>query len=129
MDRRTRHTIAWVVGNRDSATVQKLYAKPEHLKKAAFYTDDWDAFAAVLPKERHVIGKQHTITIERNNSNTRHRLARMTRRTKVVSHAETMIDLSMRMFAFFEPKERRKPWIVQFLSIEPIAKLFFCVTI
>jgi len=71
----------------------------------------------VLPKERHVIGKKHTVTIERNNGNTRHRLARMTRRTKVVSHAETMIDLSMRLFAFFEPKQRRLPWIQQFLSI------------
>lgn len=117
VDRRTRHTIAWVIGGRDIATVKKLYAKLEHLKNATFYTDDWDAFAAVLPQERHRIGKKHTVTIERNNSNTRHRLARMTRRTKVVSHAEAMIDLSMRLFAFFEPKNRRVPWIQQFLSI------------
>ncbi len=117
VDRRTRHTIGWIIGGRDIATVKRLYAKLEHLKNTIFYTDDWDAFAAVLPKERHIIGKQHTVTIERNNSNIRHRLARMTRRTKVVSHAEFMIDLSMRLFAFFEPKERRIPWVQQFLSI------------
>jgi insertion element IS1 protein InsB len=117
VDRGTRHTIAWVIGGRDIATVKRLYAKLKHLKKVVFYTDDWDAFAAVLPKKQHVIGKEHTVTIERNNSNTRHRLARMTRKTKVVSHAEIMIDLSMRLFAFFEPKEHRTPWIKQFLSI------------
>ena len=82
-----------------------------------FYTDDWDAFSAVLPHNRHIIGKTYTVAIERNNSNTRHRLARMTRRTKVVSHSEQMIDLSMRLFAFFELPENRQAWIQQFLSI------------
>ena len=73
--------------------------------------------SAVLPHNRHVVGKAHTVAIERNNSNTRHRLARMTRRTKVVSHSEQMIDLSMRLFAFFELPENRQSWIQQFLSI------------
>jgi len=44
------------------------------LKKCIFYTDDWSAFAKVLPKKRHVIGKAHTAAIEQNNSNTRHHL-------------------------------------------------------
>ena len=117
MDRATRHTIAWVVGGRDIATTKRLYEKIQHLKNCHFYTDDWDAFAAVLPEDRHTIGKEHTVTIERNNSNTRHRLARMTRKTKVVSHSESMIDLSMRLFAYFEPKEHRIPWIQQLESI------------
>ena len=45
-----------------------------------------------------MIGKKHTGTIEQNNSNTRHHLARMTRRTKVVSKKEEMIDLSMKIW-------------------------------
>ena len=117
MDRATRHTIAWVVGGRDIATTKRLYEKIQHLKNCHFYTDDWDAFAAVLPEDRHTIGKEHTVTIERSNSNTRHRLARMTRKTKVVSRSESMIDLSMRLFAYFEPKEHRIPWIQQLESI------------
>jgi len=28
-----------------------------------FYTDDWEAFAKVLPQKCHVIGKAHTIDI------------------------------------------------------------------
>jgi len=63
-----------------------------------FYTDDWDAFAKVLPPERHIIGKAHTIAIERDNSNTRHHLGRFTRRTKVVSHLEHMADITLRIW-------------------------------
>lgn len=74
LDRRSRRTIAWVLGGRDSATFRRLYDKVKHLKNCTFYTDAWDAFAKVLPPERHVIGKAYTIAIEQNNSNTRHHL-------------------------------------------------------
>ena len=98
MDRRTGRTIAWVLGRRDAATFQRLYDKVKHLTDCIFYTDDWDAFAQVLPKERHIIGKAHTHTIERDNSNTRHHLARMTRRTKVVSKSKDMIHASLKLW-------------------------------
>jgi IS1 family transposase len=68
------------------------------VQSCIFYTDNWDAFANVLPKERHIIGKTHTTTIEQDNSNTRHHLGRMTRRTKVVSKSEDMIDMTMKMW-------------------------------
>jgi len=51
-----------------------------------------------LPPERHVIGKNYTIAIERDNSNTRHYLGRFARRTKVVSRKESMVDLSLRIW-------------------------------
>jgi len=70
----------------------------KHAKRCIFYTDRWDAFADVLPPERHVIGKGHTIEIERDNSNTRHHLGRFTRRTKVVSRKESMVDLTLRIW-------------------------------
>ena len=94
----TRRTVAWVLGGRDSATFRRLYDKVKHLKDCTFYTDNWDAFAEVLPPERHVIGKAHTIDIEHDNSNTRHHLGRFTRRTKVVSRSETMVDLTLRIW-------------------------------
>ena len=90
--------MAWVLGGRDTATFRRLYDKVKHLKSCIFYTDDWDAFAKVLPPERHVIGKAHTIDIERDNSNTRHHLGRFTRRTKVVSKKEEMVDLTLRIW-------------------------------
>ena len=63
-----------------------------------FYTDDWDAFAKVLPKNRHKIGKKHTTTIESDNSNTRHDMGRFTRKTKVVSQCEEMVNLTLRLW-------------------------------
>jgi len=70
----------------------------KHLKNCIFYTDDWDAFSEVLPQERHITGKEHTVCIERDNSNTRHHLGRFTRRTKVVSKVEHMVDLTLRIY-------------------------------
>jgi insertion element IS1 protein InsB len=90
--------VAWVLGGRDTATFRRLYNKVKHLTDCIFYTDDWDAFAKVLPPERHVIGKAHTIDIEHDNSNTRHHLGRFTRRTKIVSQKVSMVDLSLKLW-------------------------------
>ena len=90
--------MAWVLGNRDTATFKRLYDKVKHLTNCTFYTDNWDAFAEILPPERHIIGKAYTHTIERDNSNTRHHLGRMTRRTKVVSKESKMVDLSLKLW-------------------------------
>jgi len=98
IDRYTGRPVAWVLGNRDTATFQRLYDKVKHCRYCIFFTDAWDAFAKVLPPERHIIGKDHTVTIEQDNSNTRHHLARFTRRTKVVSKSDTMVDLSIRLW-------------------------------
>ncbi|MCP5134874.1 MAG: IS1 family transposase [Gammaproteobacteria bacterium] len=69
-----------------------VYDKVKHLTDCIFYTDGWDAFAQHLPPARHVIGKAGTITIEHDNSNTRHHLGRMTRRTKVVLEKAQMVS-------------------------------------
>lgn len=71
MDRGAGRTVAWIIGSCDTATFRRLYGKVKRLTRCIFHTDDWGAFAAVLPVERHVIGKGHTVAIERNNSNTR----------------------------------------------------------
>jgi insertion element IS1 protein InsB len=63
-----------------------------------FCTDRWSALAEVIPPERHVVGKAHAVAIERDNASTRHRLARFTRRTKVVSRCRRMVDLTLRMW-------------------------------
>ena len=101
--------MAWVLGGRDAATFRRLYQKVKHLNGCRFYTDDWDAFAKVLPKDRHIIGKAHTVTIERDNSHTRHHLGRMTRRTKVVSKKEEMVDNAIKMWcALTQPEVFRR---------------------
>jgi len=46
--------------------------------------------------------RRGTQLLESDIANTRHRVARFTRRTKVVSRSEKMIELTMRLWAFFE---------------------------
>jgi insertion element IS1 protein InsB len=41
-----------------------------------------------------------TFSIEQDNSNIRHFIARFRRRTKVVSKVEEMVDLSLRLYHF-----------------------------
>ena len=97
--------MAWVLGNGDVTTFRRLYNKVKHLKDCTFYTDDWDAFSKVLPKSRHIIGKKHTISIEQDNSNTRHHLGRFTRRTKVVTQKPEMVDMTLKLWhAMTDPK-------------------------
>lgn len=117
VDRRTRRTVAWVVGHRDAATFQRLYDKVKHLTTCLFYTDDGDAFAKVLPPERHLIGKAHTIAIEQDNSNTRHHLGRMTRRTKVVSKKVAMVDASIKLWMTLTTPEIFQDYRNTFISI------------
>ncbi len=52
----------------------------------------------MLPPQRHLIGQAHTVAIERDNSNTRHHLGRLTRRTKVVSKQELMVNASIKLW-------------------------------
>jgi len=117
LDRCRRRTIAWVFGNRDSATFRRLYAKVSHLKNCIFYTDNWDAFAEVLPPEHHIVGKSGTHMTERDNSNTRHHLGRFTRRTKIVSKSPLMADLTIRLWNALTTPEVFKYWQTQMMYI------------
>ena len=100
-DRSKNEMIVWVTGSRSAKNFKRLYDKVKHLKSCIFYTCSWDAFSKVLPKVRHVIGKQHTIIIERDNSIIRNDLARFTRCTKVVSRSELMVNNTLKLWQAF----------------------------
>ncbi|SVD22623.1 uncharacterized protein METZ01_LOCUS375477 [marine metagenome] len=70
-----------------------------------------------MPRDRHIIGKKHTISIEQDNSNTRHHLGRMTRRTKIVSRSEEMIYLSMTLWYALNTPEIFRDFQKIFISI------------
>ena len=68
---------------------------------ATFITDDWEGEHRLIPEDRFFIGEDLTISIERDNSNIRHFFTRFRRRTKVVSKAPEMVDLSLRIYHHF----------------------------
>ncbi|WP_428991597.1 IS1 family transposase [Methylocapsa aurea] len=63
-----------------------------------FVTDDRDGYHRLIPEEQLFTGKDLTALIERDNSNIRHFLARLRRRTKVVSKCKELVDLSPRLY-------------------------------
>ena len=94
VDCRNNKTVGWVIGNRNAKTFRRLYEKLKNNVKH-FYTDNWEVYREVIPAEKLTQGKKYTIGIEQNNSNVRHYLARMTRRTKVVSKSIEMLNISL----------------------------------
>lgn len=66
-----------------------------------FLTDDWEGFHRLIPQNQLFTGKDLTFSIEQDNSNIRHFIARFRRRTKVVSKKEEMVDLSLRAYHHF----------------------------
>jgi len=93
-----------------------LYEKLKN-NVSKFYTDNWEVYHQIIPAEKLIQGKKYTIGIEQNNSNVRHYLARMTRRTKVVSKSIQMIDISLRIAYCLNEHDFYKKYQNIFLSI------------
>jgi insertion element IS1 protein InsB len=117
MEHCTGHTMAWVRGGREAATFQRLYANVKHLTTCLFYTDGWEVFAQGLPPERQIIGKADTQAIERDNANTRHHLARMTRKTKVVSQSAAMVHAPFKLWCALSVPALFAKYQAMFLSL------------
>ena len=72
MCRDTGELIAWECGNRDKAPLEKLVGRLEKWNVSLYYTDDYQVYASVLPREKLVQTKAETHAIERNNCRMRH---------------------------------------------------------
>ena len=77
--------IAFSMGKRNIGAIQNLFVKIKHLDIDWFLTDEWEALQAVLPKAKHLIGKQFTKAIEGMNTFFRTRVRRLVRRTTCFS--------------------------------------------
>ena len=94
MDCGNNKTIGWVIGNRNAKTFRRLYEKLKCFVKH-YYTDDWEVYKKIIPPEKLTQGIKHPVGIEQNNSNVRHYLGRMTRKTKVVTKSIEMLNVSL----------------------------------
>ena len=66
-----------------------------------YYTDNWQAYQAVLPASKLIQTKAETHRIERNNSLMRHWFGRFKRKSIIVSKSVEMVDLTIALFARF----------------------------
>lgn len=82
-----------------------------------YFTDNWEVYNEVIPAEKLTQGKKYTIGIEQNNSNVRHYLGRMTRKTKVVTKSIEMLNISLLIACNFNEYDGYRIYQKIFLSI------------
>ena len=100
-DRDTGQLIDGECGGRDRATLQRFIDRVQAWKPRLICTDGSEPYAVVLPVGRHDQGKDQTFNVERTNGQQRHGLARLRRRTCVVSRARRRVEASIALFARF----------------------------
>ena len=98
--------VDWECGGRDAATLSRPLERVERWKPRLYCTDDWAAYAELIPPGRLFVGKEETHGIERDHARQRHWLARFRRRTCVVSKAVRMVEASVALFARFGGNDR-----------------------
>ena len=99
--RDTGELIAWECGDRDKATLKKLIERLENWHVKVYYTDNWQVYRAVIPKDKLVEAKKETHRVERNNSRMRHWFGRFKRKFIIVSKSVEIVELTIALFARF----------------------------
>ncbi len=75
------------------------------------------AFTTALPVDCPIVGKGHTVAIERDNSNTRYHLGQMTTSTKVMLQKEKMVHASLKLWCALTEPATFQVYQETFLSI------------
>jgi insertion element IS1 protein InsB len=96
-DRERKQVVAYVNGRRTDDNCRALYEKVKKAKVETFHTDQWAAYAKVLPARKHEIGKAGTLNIERRNLTFRTRIKRLQRRTICFSKSAGMHDAVLKL--------------------------------
>ena len=86
IDKETRECVGCYIGSRDRSGAQGLWDSlpPVYRQCAVAYTDFWEAYNTVFPKNRHrAVAKNSGLTnhIERLNNTFRQRISRLVRKT------------------------------------------------
>ena len=98
IDHASGTVLAYVFGRRQDTVFLQLKELLEPFGITRFYTDGWGAYERHIVPELHVVGKQHTQTIESKHINLRTRIKRLVRRTICFSKTECMHDLVIGLF-------------------------------
>jgi insertion element IS1 protein InsB len=101
LDRDTGQLLDWECGRRDKATLQKLIDRLAQWDVKLYCTDQWAAYASVIPADKLVQSKATTHAIERNHCRQRHWFGRFKRKSIIISKSQEMVDLTMALFAKF----------------------------
>ena len=102
MCRRTRQIVAFVIGDRSEQTYRQLWKRiPAPYQACHSFSDFWDAYQLVFPKETHrSVGKGtgETNHMERWNNTLRQSNARYVRKTLSFSKSDFYHELVTHLF-------------------------------
>ena len=102
MDRQTRCVLGWkVVEERTSEVIQQLV--DDALKAKHYFSDGWEAYASLwyhLGQYQVSTGKSDTYSVEADNAELRHYLARLARSSRCYSRCPFALHCAVRLFVY-----------------------------
>ena len=98
IDAATGCVLAFALGRRTNDTLEKLLSKLEVFNIRTYYTDDLQSYASLIPKEKHVVGKEYMQKIENRLLSTRTRVKRLARKTICFSKSEKLHDIVIGLY-------------------------------
>jgi insertion element IS1 protein InsB len=101
LDHHTGQLLDWECGRHDKTTLKKMVTRLTQWDVQLYCTDQWAAYASVIPQDQLVQSKTTTHDIERNHCWQRHWFGRFKRKSIIVSKSIEMVDLTMALFAKF----------------------------
>jgi insertion element IS1 protein InsB len=101
LDQETGQLLDWACGRRDKATLKKMVDRLAPWDVKIYCTDQWGAYASVIPQGTLVQSKAATHDIARHHCRQRHWFGRFKRKSIMVSTSKEMVDLTMALFARF----------------------------
>ncbi len=98
LDHRNSKLLGWVCGDRSAKTGEKIMTSCIE-KISRIYADDYSAYTEIAGAIPLVVGKQNTVSLERNNGYPRRWLASFHRRSMVVTLSLHMLEARLKLFA------------------------------
>ena len=96
--------LAWTVSlTRDTDTLQPLADQTAALRPQHYFSDGYEAYRSVLYQQgQHQVapGKSQTFSVEGDNADLRHYLARLGRRSRCFSRSLEALARQVKLFAF-----------------------------
>jgi insertion element IS1 protein InsB len=102
LDRLSRWVLEIYIGDRTNLDCHNLYSEIQDVPTKIYATDHYISYKQILPKEKHITGKEHTSMVENFNGRVRHYLARFHRRTKCYSKSLEMMKHHLRLLVYYK---------------------------
>ena len=102
VDRQTRCILGWKVAwERSAETIQQIVDDAPKAKE--YFSDGWEAYAMLwyhLGYYQVSVGKSDTYSVEADNAELRHYLARLARSSRCFSRCPQALECALRLFVY-----------------------------